>query len=104
MNELEIIDAMTTAVWVSKRKDGWSPMVKMALTLSGLGYDKNIYGKMEARFLKYPKSFKIYEVSKTEKYVSLVDAPYDVAETPKEYYMGSVYQEEMMITGFSELS
>ena len=104
MNELEIIDAMTTAVWESKREDGWSPMVKMALTLNGLGYDKNIYGKMEARFLKYPKSFKIYEVSKTEKYVSLVDAPYDVAETPEEYYMGSVYPEEMMITGVSELS
>lgn len=70
------------AVKETHTANGWSPMNKVGVFAHAMGYDSNNWGKLSRTIERFPDTFKVFEVSTTKKYVTLVDADYEVSKTP----------------------
>lgn len=100
----QLLPAMAKAVRECRRADGWSPLVKVAFALNAMGYDKDALGKMGQYFTTYPELFKVYQVSPTQKFISLVNADYEVEEMPQDIHSGADSVASVEIEEVSQLS
>lgn len=73
---------LITAVKESRNADGWSPEARAASYANHNGYDKAVYGKLGRQFESNP-NIRVYTVSTTQRFLTLVNADYQVSELPE---------------------
>lgn len=84
MEDLENLlnSILIDAVRENRNADGWTPEAKAALYANSKGYDKEVHGKLGRQFDSNP-NIRVYPVSKTERFLTLVNADYQVSELPE---------------------
>lgn len=83
MYNLNTLDSiLIAAVKENRNADGWTPEAKAALYANRNGYDKEAYGKLGRQFDSNP-NIRVYPVSNTERFLTLVNADYQVSERPE---------------------
>lgn len=82
---------LIAAVKENRNADGWTPEAKAALYANRNGYDKEVYGKLGRQFDSNPE-IRVCAVSKAKRFLTLVNADYQVSELPESSDANELHQ------------